>query len=250
MGKLFRNQPTFSSGEWLPTLGRLPQRRTVALTIDDGPTPETTPQILELLKQHGVPATFFVSGERGARAPHLIQAILDHGHDVYAHGWSHIRLQHEPPEVLYDEMERTERLLATYRPTPSPYLVRLPYGSGARDVATHRAITAWRPASQLALWTYTVKDHLIAAEEDNIVDIELRCKAEVDKLLARRRLGGAILLLHETPYDVSADLNERVAPIILRHLLVGLEARGLAVSRLSPIPEPSLLSRYVLTASV
>ena len=250
MGRLFRNQPVFSTGDWLPVLSRLPDRRAVAITIDDGPTPETTPAVLERLAEHGAVATFFVSGERVARAPHMIPLILAGGHDVYAHGWSHIRLQHEPPEVLREEMERAEALLAKFRPTPAPYLVRLPYGSGARDAATHRAIRAWRDPAQLALWTRSLDDHRIAAEEANIVDVELRCRAEVDRLLKRPRLGGSILLLHESPYNVDAPLNDRVAPLILRHLLPALAGRGLEVERLTPLPTPSPLSRYVMTASV
>jgi peptidoglycan-N-acetylglucosamine deacetylase len=250
MGRLFRNQPTFSRGDWLPVLSRLPDRRAVAITIDDGPTPETTPAVLALLAEHRAVASFFVSGERAARAPHMIPLILDGGHDVYAHGWSHIRLQHEPPEVLRDEMERAEALLAEFRPTPSPYLVRLPYGSGARDAATHRAIRGWRDPAQLALWTRSLDDHRIAAEEQGPAAVEQRCRAEVERLMRRPRLGGSILLLHEDPYNVDAPLNATVAPLILRHLLPALAARGLRVERLAPLPSPSPLSRYVLTASV
>ncbi|MEO6341456.1 MAG: polysaccharide deacetylase family protein [Caulobacteraceae bacterium] len=250
MGRLFRNQPAFSRGHWLPALSRLPNRRAVALTIDDGPTPETTHDVLALLAEHGAVATFFVSGERVEQAPHLIPRILEGGHEVFAHGWSHIRLQHEPPEVLHREMERTENLLAQFRPTPSPYLVRLPYGSGARDAATHRAIRAWRDPAQLALWTRSMDDHRIAVEEANIVDVELRCRAEVGRLMKRPRLDGSILLLHENPYNVDAPLNHRVAPLLLRHLLPALAKRGLQVERLTPLPSPSVLSRYVLTASV
>lgn len=250
MGRLYRNQPTFSAGDWLPTISRLPNRRAVAITIDDGPTPETTPAVLERLAEHGAVATFFVSGERAERAPHLIPLILAGGHGVYAHGWSHIRLQNEPPAVLHREMSRAEALLSCFRPTPFPYLVRLPYGSGARDAATHRAIREWLHPAQLALWTRSLDDHRIAAEEANIVDVELRCRAEVAKLMKRPRLGGSILLLHEDPYNVDAPLNARVAPLILRHLLPALAERELAVERLRPLPAPSVLSRYVLTASV
>jgi peptidoglycan/xylan/chitin deacetylase (PgdA/CDA1 family) len=250
MGRLFRNQPTFSSGDWLPTLTRLPTHRAVALTIDDGPCPETTPEVLRLLKAHQAQATFFVSGERVQEAPELVGEIVAHGHDVFAHGWSHIRLQDEPAEVLHDEMTRTEALLALFRRTPMPYLVRLPYGSGTRAAHLHRAVKAWNPSSQLALWTHTVRDHLIAAEEQGLAAVKARCAAEVERLLSRRFLGGSILLLHEKPYNVDAPFNAEVAPLILETLLPGLAKRGLRIDRLAPLFFPSMLSRYVLTASV
>jgi peptidoglycan/xylan/chitin deacetylase (PgdA/CDA1 family) len=250
MGKLYRNQPAFSSGDWLPTIARLPSRRAVALSFDDGPTPETTPRLLKLLAEHSAPASFFVSGERVERAPELIGEIVAGGHAVYAHGYSHIRLQHEPPEKLFEEMSRTEAMLARYRPTPAPYLVRLPYGSGARDPATHRTVRAWSPSAQLALWSHNLRDHLIAAEEQGLEAIERRCRAEVERLAARPFLGGGVILLHETPYNVEAPHNAQVAPILLAHLLPRLAQLRLRVDPLLPLANPSPLSRYVLTASV
>lgn len=250
MGRLFRNQPTFSAGDWLPTLARLPTTRAVALTFDDGPTPETTPRVLDLLARYHAPATFFLSGERVERAPELVGAIVAAGHEVFAHGYSHVRLQHEPPERLFEEMSRTEALLAAFRPTPAPYLVRLPYGSGARDAQLHRTVRNWNPAAQLALWSHSVRDHLIAVEEDGREAVERRCDEEVERLLRRRFLGGGVILLHETPYNVDAPLNAEVAPLLLARLLPRLAERGLRIDRLRPHQNPSRLSRYVLTASV
>src|SRR6185369_7223826 len=64
-------------------------RREIWLTIDDGPDPEDTPRILELLAAHGAHATFFVIGERAARHPELIRAIVDAGHEVAHHTHTH-----------------------------------------------------------------------------------------------------------------------------------------------------------------
>ena len=64
-------------------------RKEVWLTIDDGPDPEDTPRILELLAAHGARATFFVIGENAARYPGLVRAIVAAGHEVAHHTQSH-----------------------------------------------------------------------------------------------------------------------------------------------------------------
>ena len=64
-------------------------QREVWLTIDDGPDPDDTPRILELLATHGVRATFFVIGEKAMRHPELIRAIVAAGHEVAHHTHTH-----------------------------------------------------------------------------------------------------------------------------------------------------------------
>lgn len=63
--------------------------REVWLTIDDGPDPQDTPRILELLAAHGARATFFVIGENAANHPELIRAITAAGHEVAHHTYTH-----------------------------------------------------------------------------------------------------------------------------------------------------------------
>jgi peptidoglycan/xylan/chitin deacetylase (PgdA/CDA1 family) len=80
--------------DWLgPNLRRLPsaavRRREVAITIDDGPDPNITPQVLQILSAHGAQATFFCIGERAARHPELCHAIVAAGHAIENHGQSH-----------------------------------------------------------------------------------------------------------------------------------------------------------------
>jgi peptidoglycan/xylan/chitin deacetylase (PgdA/CDA1 family) len=61
----------------------------VALTFDDGPHPEGTPEILDLLAAHGVHATFFLVGEQVRRRPELVRRMLAEGHSVALHGFIH-----------------------------------------------------------------------------------------------------------------------------------------------------------------
>lgn len=79
---------------WLgPNLLRLPDaaaaRGEVAITIDDGPDPEVTPQVLAILARHGAKATFFCIGERATAHPELCRAMVAAGHRVENHGQRH-----------------------------------------------------------------------------------------------------------------------------------------------------------------
>ncbi|MDP4780163.1 MAG: polysaccharide deacetylase family protein, partial [Akkermansiaceae bacterium] len=61
------------------------------LTLDDGPCPETTPAVLDLLDEHGAKATFFLIGDRAAKHPELVREIRRRGHGIGNHSWSHPR---------------------------------------------------------------------------------------------------------------------------------------------------------------
>ncbi len=78
---------------FLPVISRGRSRRpAVALTFDDGPDPQTTPLLLELLARHRAHATFFVPGCKALRHPDLIRAILDQGHTIGNHSFRHDNL--------------------------------------------------------------------------------------------------------------------------------------------------------------
>ena len=75
---------------YLPVISRGSRgAKGVALTFDDGPDPEVTPRLLELLAQHGLTATFFVTGVRAERYPDIMRAILAGGHAVGNHSYNH-----------------------------------------------------------------------------------------------------------------------------------------------------------------
>ena len=65
--------------------------RAIAFTFDDGPDPEFTPQVLDVLAEHEARATFFVVGVRARRHPELVRRMIAEGHAVGSHTWSHPR---------------------------------------------------------------------------------------------------------------------------------------------------------------
>ncbi|MDH6125285.1 polysaccharide deacetylase family protein [Kitasatospora sp. GP82] len=83
----------------------------IALTLDDGPHPAHTPVVLDLLRRHGIRATFFLIGENAVKHPGLVRAIADEGHYIANHTWTHPDLRHLPESQVRDELERTSDLL-------------------------------------------------------------------------------------------------------------------------------------------
>ncbi len=85
--------------------------RKVALTFDDGPDAEWTPQILDILKAKHVHATFFVIGANVEANPGLVQRILDEGHELGNHTYTHPNLADTPDEAVTIELNATQRLI-------------------------------------------------------------------------------------------------------------------------------------------
>jgi len=98
----------------------------VALTFDDGPDPDWTPKILDELKKENVPATFFVVGSYGQENPGLIKRIVDEGHDIGNHSFTHPNLGEIPNGVTTVEINATQRLIQSLTGR-STTLFRAPY---------------------------------------------------------------------------------------------------------------------------
>lgn len=101
------------------------EQSALALTFDDGPSPEATPALLELLAAYRAKATFFMVGQRAAAHPRLVASVLREGHAVGAHTWDHPSL----PLVSRAERWRQFRKCAEVLPrTRGRLLFRPPYG--------------------------------------------------------------------------------------------------------------------------
>jgi peptidoglycan/xylan/chitin deacetylase (PgdA/CDA1 family) len=91
----------YTWGSHLLTVGSIwrgaRDRRAVALTFDDGPDPEWTPRVLDVLEREGVRGAFFLIGRRAARAPAVARRIAEAGHDLGNHTWSHRSLWRSGP---------------------------------------------------------------------------------------------------------------------------------------------------------
>ena len=97
---MFIEQPPFFYRMLFPeTIWRIPgDKKTVYLTFDDGPIPQVTPWVLDVLDYYEVKATFFCVGDNVARNPNLVQVIRDRGHQVGNHTMNHVKGMSMSPE--------------------------------------------------------------------------------------------------------------------------------------------------------
>ena len=100
----------------------------VAITFDDGPHPSYTAQLLDGLKERGIHATFFVTGEHAELHPDIIERMYDEGHLIGNHTYSHIQLTRNNREKFKEELIKTNEILKEITGEEVQY-VRPPYGS-------------------------------------------------------------------------------------------------------------------------
>src|SRR2546421_3785947 len=79
----------------------------IALTIDDGPHPEWTPQVLDLLRRYGITATFCQVGAQVSAYPSLVRAVAAEGHLIANHTWTHADLTRACTAMVRSQLERT-----------------------------------------------------------------------------------------------------------------------------------------------
>lgn len=205
-----------------PNLLRLPAaaagRGEVALTFDDGPDPEVTPRVLDLLDDAGMKATFFVIGRHARAHPRLTAEIARRGHRVENHTDTHPHLfACYPAALLRREVERAQEAIAAATGR-RPRLFRAP--AGLRNPFLEWVLH--RSGLRLVAWTRRGFD----AVDQN--------PAAVARRLLRGLAPRDILLLH----DGRASGDPGGNPVVLEALprvLDALAARGL---RSVPIPSP------------
>jgi len=113
----------------------------VALTFDDGPDPNWTPPILDVLKREKVPATFFVIGENALANPLLLQRMVEEGHELGNHTYTHPNLALASTPITKLELNLTQRLLEAYTGR-STRLFRAPYFGDAEPTTADELLPA------------------------------------------------------------------------------------------------------------
>lgn len=174
----------------------------VVLTFDDGPSASSTAKILDILRDHKVPATFFVCGKNVERLPAIVRRAMAEGHTLGNHTYSHLFLYFRCRATMTAEIDRSQEVLERVT-GQRPKLFRPPYGGrwfGLYPVLRERGM-------QLVLWSNSGYDW--KNDMDGIVR---------DTLKALRP--GAVILLHDglerrPPNEINQISTVRALPQII-----------------------------------
>lgn len=116
-----------SSSVFGPSAWRGPaDRKSVALTFDDGPS-ESTPAVLDCLDRYQARATFFQVGSNAARLPAIARSVAERGHEIGNHSHTHPNFALQSPRFIHDEFARAQDAIG-YASGIAPRLMRAPYG--------------------------------------------------------------------------------------------------------------------------
>jgi len=182
----------------------------IALTFDDGPNPYYTPQILTILQQYNVKATFFCIGRLVATYPSLVKQEYNAGHIIGNHSWSHPDMAFLPPAYIQFQLVHTSDAIEEtigVRPT----YFRPPYGAMSVPVLTE--------AYHLGLTTVIWNDEARDWQRPGVSVI-------IQRILGLAR-NGAIILMH----DGGGDRSQTVAA--LPYIIKGLRLSGFQLVTLS-----------------
>jgi len=206
-----------------PSVWRGPRNLPVIfLTFDDGPS-ESTPQILEILNRHTLPATFFQCGANVERLPQVAREVLAAGHVIGNHSQTHRAFYLRSPRFIDEELTRAQQTIEQHTGT-RPVWFRAPYGArwfGLRKAQRRLQLTG-------VMWTVIGYDWRLTA--DAIVE-----------RISRGVSNGAILCLHDGR-ELWAKPDIGVTIKALRRLVPILLDRGYKFEPLSRLLCPTKLS--------
>jgi peptidoglycan/xylan/chitin deacetylase (PgdA/CDA1 family) len=179
------------------------------LTFDDGPDPEFTPQVLDILDEFAVKATFFLVGERAQEQPHLVSDIVSRGHCVGNHSYTHRVLPDMAAGDYANEIDRTKNLLSDLCGTDIT-MFRPPKGlvsAGGLSYLLKRRL-------QTVLWSIDSMDYLRRSDDSVVNTVE-----------TARPSGGDIILMHDdNPFTIQA----------LPSVVERMRAAGISLGRMRP----------------
>ncbi len=175
--------------------------RRLAVTFDDGPDGDHVTEILAVLDEAGVRATFFVIGADAERHPDATRALVAAGHEVANHSWSHDRMVFVSPSWIRGELDDTDRVIEAAG-APRPRWFRPPYGK--KGLALPWVLA--RTGRTTVMWDVEPEsDPAVAADPDALV-----------RAVRARAQPGSIILLH--PWYASREATREALPWLLRGL--------------------------------
>jgi peptidoglycan-N-acetylglucosamine deacetylase len=196
---------------------RVVGRRILALTFDDGPNPELTPTILDLLKSHNAKATFFVVGKNARKYPEIVDRIRSEGHDLGCHSDQHLNAWKIVPWRAVSDINAGYRALSPW--LSSDAIFRPPHGK--MTLVTWLAIR--RRGAKVWWWTLDSGDTHEELPSPQAVQHEVTSKH------------GAIVLLHDLHTQSRPEQRDRFVLQMTAALLEQARRESLVVAPLGQV---------------
>lgn len=195
-------------------------KNSVALTFDDGPNPRFTPQLLDLLKEHGIAATFFVVGDKAQKYPEIIERINEEGHEIGVHNFHHTSNWLMGPIAYQRNLSRSIDVLKDIT-GKRPYYYRPPWGHF--NVFT----LFFRQNLKVIMWSHISQDWKLHKNE---LDLYNKLK-KVDKT-------GDFILLHDCGETLGADREAPAAMLVaLERFIIEMKAKEVQFLSVSSLVE-------------
>jgi len=163
-----------------PFLGKLVWRKNssskvIYLTFDDGPVPEVTPQVLDILDKYKIKATFFNVGENVQQYPELYAEVLKRGHKTGNHTFNHLKGYAVPIEEYVKNVQKASEYIDSN-------LFRPPYGR-----ITYRQKKALKSGYEIIMWDVLTRDYNRELSTESILNI-----------IKRDSRNGSIVVFHDS----------------------------------------------------
>jgi peptidoglycan/xylan/chitin deacetylase (PgdA/CDA1 family) len=179
-------------------------RKAAALTFDDGPMPNWSPRVLDILEEHEAPATFFLVGERVVEHGHLLRGRMDR-HEVANHSWDHRDFARRSYEGIMRDLVRAHSAIVTAT-GKEPTLLRPPYG----HLGGTTLLAAAEMGYDVALWSVQMLESQFRDNPPGLVDY-----------IVNATRPGSIILAHDTgPQDRLVAIDG------LADMITGLRRNG------------------------
>lgn len=192
----------------------------IALTFDDGPDSIYTPKILNILKEKNVKATFFLIGKHVAAYPRIVERIMNEGHTIGNHSFSHLYMPAASDSLILHEINRTQYLLDSITGGLPYKIFRAPWGfinEAQKNLVRSNGYT-------IVSWNSDSEDY----------EISKNSPAIIVKNVVTRSTNNSIVLLHSADYN---DLDSRqntvdALPIIIDDLRNKYHYKFISVNQL------------------
>lgn len=192
--------------------------RAFALTFDDGPDPNYTPQLLDLLKRHEAKATFFLVGSNAEKYPELIKRIHEEGHLIGTHNYVHKTNWLMGPAAVKQQIQKTNKIIYDVTGVES-HFYRPPWGIvNLFDFAN-------RGNTQIVLWSAMFGDWRTKVGADRLT-----------KRMMKKLRGGEVFLLHDCGATLGANTGAPAEMLTaLERVLTEADRRGLRSIRIDEL---------------